>query len=119
MGGRHLLAVGLMSVVATACASSAKDELDDGALKTHYTLQVGAQVPHPAPLPTQTDIFVKWHLKNGDTTTNRGFIGWDFNRDGRFEMVDVLNEDGSLQARVFDFDGDGTIDDTKMIASSK
>jgi hypothetical protein len=96
-----------------ACSTTSKDDDQDGLTRTHYLLEVGEKIPHPAPLPTETKIVVQWHLKNGETRRVEGFKGWDFNRDGRFEMVDVLNEDGTLQSRAFDFDGDGTIDGTE------
>lgn len=86
---------------------------------THYTLQVGERVPHPAPLPDETKILVKQHGQDGAVLARAGFRGWDFNKDGRFEMVDVLNEDGSLQVRAFDFDGDGVIDEQKAAIKPK
>ena len=101
-------ALGAVSLV-TGCATSGADE--SGAItKTHYTLKLGEVIPSHPPLPSRTNIQVTWHLSNGGTEDVLGYRGWDFNGDQRFEMVEVLEVDGKVQARVFDFDGDGRID---------
>lgn len=78
--------------------------------KTHYTLSKGETTIHPGLLPRETPVNLEWHYSNGDKKAHRGFTGWDFDGDGRYEMVEVLAEDSSMTATVFDFDGDGKID---------
>lgn len=92
-----------------ACATT-PEETGTGRTKTHYVLKVGDEVPFPQPLPTLTKIKVDWHYSDGSMATVDGYRGWDFNGDDRFDMVEVLAEDGGVQKRVFDFDGDGRID---------
>lgn len=85
-----------------------------GPEKTHYTLATGQTTVHPGLLPRETPVFVEWHYSDGDKKSRQGFTGWDFDGDGRFEMVEVLNDDATVQATVFDFDGDGQIDGKRV-----
>ncbi len=87
-----------------------KPEGPEGAQRTHYTLKEGNRTKYPKPLPDRTDIAIEWHYSNGATSTADGFRGWDLDGDDRYEMVEVLNDDGSTQSYVYDFDGDGRVD---------
>jgi hypothetical protein len=93
-----------------ACASLGGGGDEDDDLRTHYTLRAGEKTVHPAPLPVETAILVDWHHADGSKKTITGFRGYDFGGDERFEMVEVLNEDGTIQSYVYDFDGDGRVD---------
>ena len=73
-------------------------------------LRLGPKHPQARPLPDETDILIEWHYSDGSTTRTVGFRGWDFDRDGRFEMVEVLDPSAHVTRRVLDFDGDGRID---------
>jgi hypothetical protein len=81
--------------------------------RLYYVLRPGNPVPTPSPLPTHTDIHVEWHFDDQSTSTALGYRGWDFDRNGRFDMVEVFDSQGQVQTRIFDFDGDGVIDETK------
>ncbi len=121
MNGKILKAVfggvciGILGVLLAlgGCVTGADEPDPSGSEPTHYTLAIGAKVPAPAPLPQQTKILVEWHFKNGATRKLEGFRGWNLNHDERFEMVEVLAEDGSVLAQVFDYDSDGRIDEIK------
>lgn len=105
-------AVALAAVVylsASGCATT-EEAAPKAPEKTHYTLSTGQTTVHPGLLPRETPVFVEWHYSNGDKKSQQGFTGWDFDGDGRFEMVEVLNDEASVQATIFDFDGDGQID---------
>lgn len=91
----------------------------EGAVRTHYTLKEGQKTKYPKPLPDRTDIEVQWHYSNGATTNSDGFRGWDLDGDDRYEMVEVLNEDGTTQSYVYDFDGDGSVDLVKDVVAKK
>jgi len=78
--------------------------------RTHYLLTTGDTEVHSGLLPNETPVFIEWHYSNGDRKKSRGFTGWDFDGDGRFEMVDAIGVDGTVQTTIFDFDGDGKID---------
>jgi len=107
---RRLATILVLIFASGACASGGGDADEDGLKDTHYTLKMGRQKRHPEPLPSETAILVERHDSKGGSRTNEGFRGWDFDGDGRFEMVEVLGEDGKVQAVVYDFDGDGTVD---------
>jgi hypothetical protein len=104
-------------LLAVGCVT-AEPEGPETAERTHYTLKEGKKVKNPKPLPDQTDIEVVWHYSNGATTTVDGFRGWDLDGDERYDMVEVLNEDGTTQSYVYDFDGDGRVDLVKDKAPS-
>jgi hypothetical protein len=99
----------VLAAAAGGCVTT-EDETADPHKPTHYTLRRGPTAEHAAPLPAQTDVLVDWHYANGDRKTQTGFRGWDMDGDGRFELLEVLGPDGQVQARVYDFDGDGEID---------
>lgn len=103
----------VLSVVGAcvACATT-QEQGPEKPVKTHYTLSTEETVIHPSPLPRETPVDVEWFYSNGDSKKQRGYTGWDFDGDGRFEMVEVHAENTSVQATVFDFDGDGEIDKT-------
>ncbi len=109
---RRFMALGaaLVALLAAGCAGTPTAGDAELGGETHYTLKRGDRKVHPKPLPTETPILVDHFQGDGSKVTSAGFRGWDFNGDGRFEMVDVLNEDGSVQARLFDFDEDGRAD---------
>jgi hypothetical protein len=101
----------LFMVLLSALGCSTTETSQNEPLKrTHYLLTTGDTEVNSGLLPNETPVFVEWHYSNGDRKKHKGFSGWDFDGDGRFEMVDVINEDSAVQATVFDFDSDGKID---------
>lgn len=117
LGWQARIVMGAALALLGGCASTDKADSDEpGAEKTHYVLKLGDTIPHPKPLPARTDVMVEWHYSNGATSLSPGFRGWDFDGDTRFEMVEVLSDEGQRQAMVFDFDGDGRIDMVKDLA---
>lgn len=110
---RHLIAV-FFCLGALSC-TTVTSMIDDskGPERMYYVLRPGDTVPAPRPLPNRTDILVEWHYDDNSETSNLGFRGWDFDRDGQFDMVEVFGADGAVQTRIFDFNGDGIIDDVK------
>lgn len=102
-------------VALTSACASTQGESDELGGETHYTLKRGEPTVHPKPLPVETPIIVKRFKSDGTSVASEGFRGWDFNDDGRFEMVDVLNADGSVQARLYDFDEDGLTDMMRQV----
>jgi len=98
--------------LAAGCASDRQQGASEP-VRTYYTLRAGAFMPHQAPLPNATDILVTWHDSKGASREVLGFRGWDFEGDGRFEMIEVLGQNGTPTAYVYDFNGDGRVDVTK------
>lgn len=96
----------LLMSISLACSSTG-----DGEDKlTQYTLRLSPTIENPKPLPNQTNIYVDWRYESGQQKSVLGFRGWDFDKDSRFEMVEVLDADGKTQAVLSDFDGDGVLD---------
>ena len=108
-----LAILALVALFIAGCTGDKKVDEDLPPSKTHYTLKVGEKINHGAPLPSQSQIMVTWHMSDGTTNKVHGFNGWDFNKDGRYDMVEVLDEKGKVQNLVFDFDGDGVVDAVK------
>ena len=72
--------------------------------RLYYTLRAEPAVPGGGHLPSRTDIFVDWHYDDDRIRSYLGFRGWDFSGEGRFDMVEVLGEDGGHKAYLYDFD---------------
>ncbi len=100
----------LLGLVLFVFGCSTTEEKPEKEVKTHYTLKLGKTKEHGNPLPDETIILVDWHSKDGKVKTVDGFRGWDFNEDGRFEMIEVLDQHAKAHTYVYDFDGDGVID---------
>lgn len=108
-----------LNLAVCACSTTDGDDKARPKTNTYYTLQPGDKKVNPAPLPAETPIAVDWHHSDGSSRTIKGFRGFDFDGDGRFEMVEVLKSDGSIQSYVYDFDSDGRVDQITPVAESK
>ncbi|MEZ4741179.1 MAG: hypothetical protein R3B45_01830 [Bdellovibrionota bacterium] len=86
---------------------------------THYTLRLGKTIANTKPLPNYTPIWVDWHYQNGAVKSKLGYKSWDFNSDGRIDMLEVLSDDGRSVFEVYDFNFDGTIDLTSELSSQE
>lgn len=75
-----------------------------------YVLREGERLDYSMPLPNRTQILVDWTYSDGAKYSKEGFRGWDVNHDGRFDMVEVLDEAGKPVAWAYDFNGDSVID---------
>ncbi|MFK7871636.1 MAG: hypothetical protein AB8C84_00495 [Oligoflexales bacterium] len=75
-----------------------------------FSLEPGRSINGFPHMPDQQPILVHWHYPSGATESRVGFRRWDFNADKRTDMLDVLNVEGKITARAFDFDSDGKID---------
>jgi hypothetical protein len=80
-----------------------------------YTLKQGTKLQNAAPLPDRTEIMVNWTFSDGSQKTQEGFRGWDFDHDGRFEMLEVLDQNGKPAMWAYDFNADGVIDLVKKV----
>ena len=110
IGWGMLLGLSLPLVFA-GCATTSEEE--EGPLRrTHYTIRPGDPIPHRWPLPAEHPVYIDWHYTDSSVQPTKGFRGWDFNSDGLFDMLEVLNADGEVQISAYDFDHDGIIDET-------
>jgi hypothetical protein len=86
------------------------DQQGKPVVPSFYTLKEGVKVQYAAPLPNKTEIMVNWTYSDGGKKTQEGFRGWDFDHDGRFEMLEVLDPNGKPTMWAYDFNADGVID---------
>jgi hypothetical protein len=91
----------------SGCFSSGSEPIVDPNQPSHYTISRGTVQPNPYPLPDYTPVYLDWHLMGGGMNRTLAYQSWDFDKDGRLDMVEILRKDGSREAFVFDFDGDG------------
>jgi hypothetical protein len=109
-----ICSVGLMASIflATACFTAKKytSSPQNHGRKVRYELTQLKPKISADPLPTQTDITIKWIYEDGFEETYNGFRGWDFNDDGQFDLVEELDYSGQVIRRAFDFDRDGLVD---------
>ena len=84
-----------------------------------YVLREGETINYPMPLPNRTKIFIDWTYSDGVKRSKEGFRGWDVNHDGRFDMVEVLDEGGRTMAWAYDFNGDFVIDAVEHISKAR
>jgi hypothetical protein len=54
-----------------------------------------------------------------DDSRRQAFVGWDFNRDGTIDVLDVLDRHGQPSHRLYDFDFDGIIDLNRTVNPPK
>jgi hypothetical protein len=99
--------LGLILVCSGCATVKAPDEKEP--VTPTYTLSSSKPVRHQKPLPIESTILVHWKLGEIEKTV-KGFRAWDFNHDGKFDMLETLSEEGQITGRAFDFDGDGRID---------
>jgi hypothetical protein len=78
--------------------------------KTTYTLKQGDTVQLNAPLPARTGIELRMDQDGERQAAQESFRGWDFDRDGRYDMLEVLDLKGETVSSAYDFNGDGVID---------
>lgn len=104
----------LILAIVSSCATSQKtDVADDEKMApgpAFYVLREGEKIDNPSPLPHQTKILVDWTYSDGAKRSKVQFKGWDVNRDGRFDMVEVLDHAGKAVGWAYDFNGDSVVD---------
>jgi len=97
----------------TACASNEKANpaaTQEAVVTGYFAVNDGHVVRYPDPLPNKIQYQVDWHDSGLSVPANKRYVGWDFNKDGRPDMLEVKNGDGSGQIYYFDFDNDGHVD---------
>jgi hypothetical protein len=80
--------------------------------RTHFSLIKGDAVTASNELPVYYPIWVVWYRGEVEVSRELGYRGWDFNSDGRIDLVEMLTkgESPAVTARVYDFNFDGTVD---------
>ncbi len=97
----------LIATLVTRCVSMPESGPRE---RTHYVLHPSPWKHYAYPLPHYRSIFLEWHYSDGSVQRTLGFHGWDFNRDGRIDMVEEVNKNATVPLRAYDFDFDGNPD---------
>lgn len=100
----------LMMLVCASCATTPEPEVKGPPEPVFYTLRTAKPIKHESPLPNKISIYVDWKMSDGSTVSKEGFRGWDIDHDGKFDVLEVLSEDGVTTSWVYDFNGDGKVD---------
>jgi hypothetical protein len=77
------------------------------------TLVIGEKVEYPAPLP---DYYPMFREKAPDNLIAKG---WDMDKDGQLDKIDVLGLEGEVIETYFDFDRDGQVDLKESFGAKK
>jgi hypothetical protein len=109
--GKHLI-ISTMAVALFSCVTQQQEAADEPISPTSIGFEVSESPleSHADPLPDKQDIYTTWHYSDATSKRVLSYRGWDFNKDGRIDMLEVLALDGTPEAMAFDFDGDGKID---------
>ena len=106
----------LLVAFASAC-STTQQIVEDSAkllnLNSSSQIVIGEKVSYPAPLPDYYPIF-REKFPNEIIAK-----GWDMDKDGRIDKIDVLGLDGEIIEQFFDFDRDGQIDLKESFGAEK
>lgn len=112
----YFCAAFLIALLGQSCASTkafvsktVNIKRSEGAL----AVEMGEKVSFPAPLPDY------YPLKRRGGSEELIAKGWDLNKDGRLDQIDVLGLEGQVIERLYDFDGDGQIDLRKAVGAEK
>lgn len=97
----------LLILLMQAACQSIKEE-DEVEMVT--VLQVGKSQTSFSTLPIYTPIYVEEKHENLVKASRLGFKGFDFDHNGTFEMVEVMNKAGVVVGVLYDFDFDGQVD---------
>jgi hypothetical protein len=105
----------IICILGASCASTEKKTLglDEKLLPTHFTLESGPAEKKANPLPDYIPIYVRSYA--GDQLLERqlGYRGWDFNKDGVIDMLEVLDAKGQVLRRAYDWNRDGQVDEVQ------
>ena len=79
-------------------------------VRVGFEVKSTSVIENPSPLQNQSEIEVTWNMSDGSVETQKSFRGWDFDHDGRFDMLEILTSDGKTKSWAMDFNSDGKID---------
>ena len=78
-------------------------------------LRLGKRIEEQEKGVFYTTVYIDTYSSSGLLEQSREALRcWEMDQSGRFKMVEVLDESGNLRARIYDFDGDGFIDETEQ-----
>jgi hypothetical protein len=99
----------ILSILAGACATTEKT-VAEKPKPTHFTLKMQKEEVGDKLVPTGYPIHVDWYEGEQLMVSEPAFRGWDFNGDGRIEMLEQVDTATNNVKLFYDFDFDGRID---------
>ena len=75
-----------------------------------YVVSADSVKRNPRPLPNLVSFNVRWKSDAGEIPTKKIYRGWDVDRDGQIDMLEVTDKNDMNPQYFFDFNGDGKID---------
>ena len=102
----------LLSILIYGCATTPEEPGSKPIERTHFSLLKGDAVKASSELPVYYPVWVVWYRGEVEVSRELGFRAWDFNGDGRIDMVEALSrvETPEVTARAYDFHFEGAID---------
>ena len=87
----------------------------DPVVPTDSKLVRGDTLKNFSPLPMVTPVKIHQNFSDGHQEVLSGYIEYDFNRDGRPDMLEIQTPDGQPSAYAYDFNLDGIIDGVERV----
>ncbi len=75
-----------------------------------YSYKMGAPRLEKDPLPNLQPVYITNNLPSETAEPQLGYRGWDFDKNGRIDMLEIIDLNGNQVSSVFDFNGDGKLD---------
>ena len=84
----------------------------------HYEVSSLASSQSHSVLPKGSKIYLIESIDGELMRSETPFVGWDFDSDGRFDMLEIYDRENDRKSHAFDFDGDGQIDLVKKVSNN-
>lgn len=82
-------------------------------------LRAGELQENTDPLPNYIPYYLDSFVDSKLSESQLRYRAWDFNKDGRIDMLETLDKSGNVEMKVYDLDFDGTIDEIKKTSPKK
>lgn len=79
----------------------------------YEVLKLSDPVSFSMPLPDLTKVYREKYQGDQLISQNLAYRVWDFNKDGRYDLVEVIDDKGALKLRAYDLDFDGVVDEVE------
>lgn len=111
----------VLTLLLASCASSGNEPSQEVFLtpqskNTTYKKTLELSVCPSSVLPCENVYSLEEVDAELKTTTTFQVLTWDINRDGRVDMLEVRDQDGTPLAQYFDFDFDGIVDEKRYFS---
>ncbi len=101
-----------ISILAVGCASTEKTEepSKEAPQPTHFVLDPAPVLKGDDPLPDLTAVYVKVYAVDRLVERRLAYKAWDFNKDGKADLLEYVDAEGHVIRRAYDFNSDGKVD---------